>query len=149
MGSQRVRYDWETFTFSIIISSSRSPKDGHLCYFLKINFIEENCAYNRVSQVALVVKNPPANAGNKRRRSDPWVGKIPWRRTWQPTPIVLPGKVQGQRSLTGYSSWYSKDSDMTEWLSPHTLSVFLISATLMSTLVIYMVKFAFLWRQIR
>ena len=34
-----------------------------------------------------------------------WVGKIPWRRAWQPTPVFLPGESQGQRSLAGYSSW--------------------------------------------
>ena len=33
----------------------------------------------------------------------PWVGNIPWRRKWQPTPIFLPGKSHGQRSLVGYS----------------------------------------------
>ena len=32
---------------------------------------------------------------------DSWVGKIPWRREWQPTPVPLPGKYQGQRSLVG------------------------------------------------
>ena len=36
---------------------------------------------------------------------DSWVGKIPWRRTWQPTPVFLPRKSQGQRSLVGYSPW--------------------------------------------
>ena len=41
----------------------------------------------------------------KRHRFDPWVGKIPWRRKWQPTPIFLPGKSHGQRSLVGYSPW--------------------------------------------
>ena len=110
-----------------------------------------------VSQVALVVKNSPANAGGHKRcrfnlleegtaihsstvawriprteepgtlwsiglqrvghdwrdlaythqcerlRFDPWVGKIPWRRKWQPTPVFLPGKSHGQRSLEGYS----------------------------------------------
>ena len=34
---------------------------------------------------------------------DPWVGKIPWRRAWQPTLVVLPGESNGQRSLEGYS----------------------------------------------
>ena len=34
---------------------------------------------------------------------DPWVGKIPWRRKWQPTAVVLPGESQGQRSLSGCS----------------------------------------------
>ena len=33
---------------------------------------------------------------------DPWVGKIPWRREWLPTPVFLPGEVHGQRSLAGY-----------------------------------------------
>ena len=54
------------------------------------------------SQVVLVVKNPSANAGDKRCRFDPWVGKIPWRRAWQPTPVFLPGEPHGQRSLVGY-----------------------------------------------
>ena len=35
----------------------------------------------------------------------PWVWKIPWRRKWQPTPVFLPGKSYGQRSLVGYSPW--------------------------------------------
>ena len=39
---------------------------------------------------------------------DPWVGKIPWRREWQPTPVFLPGKSHGQRSLVGYSPWVTK-----------------------------------------
>ena len=41
------------------------------------------------------------------RRSgfDPWGGKIPWRREWQPTPVFLPGKLHGQRTLAGYSPW--------------------------------------------
>ena len=36
---------------------------------------------------------------------DPWVGKIPWRREWQPTAVFFPGESHGQRSLAGYSSW--------------------------------------------
>ena len=45
-----------------------------------------------------------------------WVGKIPWKRKWQPTPVFLHGKSHGQRSLVGYNPWGSKESDMTEWL---------------------------------
>ena len=41
----------------------------------------------------------------RRCRFDPWVGKIPWRRAWQPTPVFLPGRSHGQRSLEGYSPW--------------------------------------------
>ena len=42
------------------------------------------------------------------------VGKITWRRKWQPTPGFLPGKFQGQRSLIGYSLWGHTESDTTE-----------------------------------
>ena len=45
---------------------------------------------------------------------DPWVGKIPWRRNWQPTPVFLPGKSHGQRSLAGYSPYDRAKSWM--WL---------------------------------
>ena len=48
---------------------------------------------------------------------DPWVGKTPWRRAWQPTLVFLPGESHGQRSLVGYSPWGHRESDMTEQLS--------------------------------
>jgi len=45
---------------------------------------------------------------------NPWIGKIPWRRKWQPTPVFLPGESRGQRSLTGYSPQGHKESDKAE-----------------------------------
>ena len=51
---------------------------------------------------------------HKRSSSDSWVHKIPWSRKWQPTPVFLPGKSHGQRSLAGYGPWGPKESDMTE-----------------------------------
>ena len=51
---------------------------------------------------------------HKRRGFDPWVGKIPWRKAWQPTPVFLPGESHGQRSLVGYSLWGCKELDTTE-----------------------------------
>ena len=48
-----------------------------------------------------------------------WVGKFPWRRKWQPTPVFLLRKSHGQTSLAGYSPCSHKESDMTEWLT-HT-----------------------------
>ena len=45
---------------------------------------------------------------------DPWVGKMPWRRKWQPTPVFSPGEAQGQKSLEGYSPRGRRESDMTE-----------------------------------
>ena len=53
------------------------------------------------------------NAGNP-GGFDPWVRKIPWRRKWQLTPVLLPRKVHGWRSLVGYSPWDHKESDTTE-----------------------------------
>ena len=45
---------------------------------------------------------------------NPWVGKIPWRRNWLPTPVFLPGKSHGQGSLADYSLWSPKESATTE-----------------------------------
>ena len=50
----------------------------------------------------------------KRCGFNPWVGKIPLRRTWQPTPVLLHEESHGQRSLVGYSPWDSKESDTIE-----------------------------------
>jgi len=55
----------------------------------------------------------------RRHRFDPWAGKIPCRMIWQSTPVFLPGKSHGQRSLAGYSPWGRKELDMTE----HTQSL--------------------------
>ena len=52
----------------------------------------------------------------------PWVRKIPWRRKWQPTPVFLPGKSYGQRSLVGYNPQGRKESDTTEQLHSLTQS---------------------------
>ena len=45
---------------------------------------------------------------------DPWVGKILWIREWQPTPVFLPEKFHGQRSLVGYNPWGCREWDMIE-----------------------------------
>ena len=86
MGSQRVvRHDWVT-------SLSKQWFKGF-------------------PQVELVVKNPPANVGdNKRCRIDSWVGKIPWRREWLPTLVLLPRESQGQRSLTSPNDCTESDT---------------------------------------
>ena len=47
---------------------------------------------------------------------DPWVRRIPWKRTWQPTPVFLPEKVHGLKNLVDYSPWRHKESDTTERL---------------------------------
>ena len=48
----------------------------------------------------------------------PWVGKIPWRRRWQPAPVFLTRESHGQRTLASYSPEGHKESDMTEHACP-------------------------------
>ena len=62
--------------------------------------------------------NGNVSACNARDLGSTWVrslvGKIPWRRKWQPTPAFLPGKSHGWRTLVGYSPWGCKEMDTTE-----------------------------------
>ena len=53
-----------------------------------------------------VVKNPPANVGDL--GSIPGLGRFPWRRAWQPTPVLLLRELHGQSNLAGYSPWGQK-----------------------------------------
>ena len=68
--------------------------------------------------MVLVINNPPANIGRRCKtcRFSPRVGKIPWRRAWHPTPVFLPGKFHGQRSLVVHGV---AEPDMTERLRKH------------------------------
>ena len=62
-------------------------------------------------------KNTPSSAGDIRDSGlilSSWFRKIPWRRTWQPTLVFLPGESHGQRSLVGYSPWGQEELDRTE-----------------------------------
>ena len=61
----------------------------------------------KASLVSETVKNLLAM---RRPGFDPWVGKIPWRREWQPIPGFLPGEFHGERSLAGYSPWDCQES---------------------------------------
>ena len=61
--------------------------------------------------MGLLVNNPPADAGDS-TDADSIPG--PWKRKWQPTPVFLPGKPYGQRSLAGYSPWGRKKVRQTE-----------------------------------
>ena len=98
MGSQTVRHDRVTF-----------PRYIYLDIWVR--------------DVAQLVKNLPANAGDARDVGlISGSGIIHWRRKWQPTPVFLPGKSHGQRSLVGYNSWGLKESDTTEFGCTHTHS---------------------------
>ena len=73
-----------------------------------------------ISGASLVAQRKDSACQCRRHRFNPWVGKISWRRKWQPTLIFLPGKSHGQRSLLGYSPWGRKQLDSTERLSTIT-----------------------------
>ena len=58
----------------------------------------------------------------KRCGFNPWVGKIPWSRKWQPTPLFLSGNFHGQKNLAGCSPWGRKESRH-DWAGTHTCNV--------------------------
>ena len=64
------------------------------------------------------LQNPPAHAGDTRDAGSipESERKVPWGRKWHPTPVCLPGKFHGHRSLAGYSPWGHKELDTTEQL---------------------------------
>ena len=70
---------------------------------------------------------------------NPWVGKISWRRKWQPTPVFLPGKSHGRRSLVGYSPWGCKELDMTERLH-FSLSAIKVASSAYLRLLIFLLE---------
>ena len=61
----------------------------------------------RASWVAQNGKKKKIRLQRGRPEFDPWVGKILWRRAWQPTPVFLPGEFHGQRILVGYAFFFS------------------------------------------
>ena len=65
----------------------------------------------RQNLVGQLIKSPPAMQENQ---FDPWIGKIPSRRAWQPTPVFLPRESPWTERPAGYSPWGCKESDMTE-----------------------------------
>ena len=65
-----------------------------------------------------VVKNSACQC--RRCGFHPWVGKISWRKKWQPSPVFLLGKSHGQRSPGGYRPWGPKEWDTAEWTHTHT-----------------------------
>ena len=92
-------------------------------FFLSLlRYNVKNCLYLRYktqgSPSGLAVKNLPAMQETCRRCGfTPWVRKIPWSKKWQPSPVFLPGKFHGQRSLSGCSPWGCKELDMTGQLN--------------------------------
>ena len=78
---------------------------------------KEVSVFFRLSTNAMILSQSLYNPRDKRQGFDPWGGKVPWSGKWQPTPVFLPGKSQGQRSQVGYSPCGHKESDLTEHTS--------------------------------
>ena len=95
-------------------SFGREKWDSKVWVFFKACFMEKKKKkkktlpwWLRWQSICLQCRRPGFN---------PWIGKIPCRRKWKPTPVILPGKFHGRRSLVGYSPWDLKESDMTKQL---------------------------------
>ena len=91
---------------------------------LVTRYLRQHTGKNSLNYIALSQKKASLAAQMVKNLSamqetwfDPWVGKIPWRRNWQPTPVFLPGEFHRQRSLAGYSSWGGKELDTTNQLT--------------------------------
>ena len=77
---------------------------------------------NQISMASLMAQTVKNLLQCWRLGFSPWIGKISWRRTWQPIPVFLPGESHGLRSLAGYSSWGPKESDTTNTFTFSLLS---------------------------
>ena len=92
-----------------------------LCVYIYIYVRYIYTIYTWASQVAQWLR---ISCLPSRRLGFPWVGKIPWRRKWQPTPVFLPGKPHGQRSLVGCNG-VSKELDTTQRLHNNNKYMFI------------------------
>ena len=95
---EKIRMPSQEFKCSVVLKKSNSLHGENL------RGINKGYCTCWASQVTLVIKNPPANARNRDVSSISGLGRSRLRK-WQPTPVFLPGKFCGQRSLLGYSSW--------------------------------------------
>ena len=79
-------------------------KTTELCIFKRFSLWN----VNYISGLPWWLSGKESTCQCRRCRFDPWVGKIPWRRKWQPTQVFLSGKAHGQRNLVGYGLWGHK-----------------------------------------
>ena len=121
--TQRLLTSYQFYTFSVYISMLLSqcviPSPAPEVCFLFSSLFVIKCyiRIHRVSQVALVVKDPPSDAG-----SIPGLGKSPGESNGNPLEYSCLENPHGQRSLGGYSPWGCKELDTAEHLSiQHTL----------------------------
>ena len=104
------------------LSISKWIKNG-ICMQLNITLPQKkwwhSAICNNVSCLPWWLSSKELPCQCRRHGLNSWVRKIPWRRKWQPTPVLLPGKFHGWGSLIGYGPWGRKESDTTERLHFH------------------------------
>ena len=85
-----------------------------ISYLLKYKYFL--MSFNHVYSISGGISGKPACQCRRHKRHwfNLWVGKIPWRRAWQPSLVFLPGESHGHKSLVGYSPWGRTESDTTE-----------------------------------
>ena len=93
--------------------SSRDHKESDMTEWLKLLLLQTGAL-----QVALVIKNLPADAEDVRNVSSTPGWEDAWSKIWQSVPVFLPGKFHGQRRLVGYSSW-GLQSVGHNWMTEH------------------------------
>ena len=99
------------FTCALLVLAPKDPKEQHRCCQQ-----DRQCAGARAAVLVVVpdMRGFPVAQWSRPClqetwvQFETWVKKIPWRRKWQPTPVLLPGKSRGERSLAGYSPWGRK-----------------------------------------
>ena len=104
LGNVNPRHSLSLFSFTLPLHHAFRKGKTWMCVV---------CMYMGFPGVS--VKNLPANAS--RHRFDLWVGTVPWRKKWLPTPVFLPGEFHRQRKLLGYSQWGYREPDTTEQLT--------------------------------
>ena len=93
---------WQSRLLSSAILLSDYPPD-HKPVYIGGEGVTQNSALETKTAAFIGAEGFPG--GSSGQEFDPWVRKVPWRRKWQPTPVILPGKAHGQRSPAGYSMW--------------------------------------------
>jgi hypothetical protein len=120
-GIARVRHDLALFffrEFELIrrVLKERAWIDIDKCFSFNISSLiwvfSNGVSVLWASLVAQMVKNLPTMQATG---FNSWIRKIPWRRKWQPTPVVLSGEAHGQRSLMSYCPQGHKKSDTTKF----------------------------------
>ena len=105
---------WSAIPLSLQFPWSRLPISAIFqCFIILLLF----CVLVRLP-IWRCIKESACQWRRRRRLGfDPWVGRVPWSRIWQPITVFLPRKFHGQRSLASYSPWGHKELDTSERLS--------------------------------